>query len=375
MQSHKFLQQNSKIAKSKARNTVIILVPIYRETQIIVQTIDYFDELATKLNIKVLFITTEREGSPTKNKTYQAARKLLDKEPNLVLEHYPKAHGSKAEQLNWAIEKYRSSADYFAIFDADSRPDIRGIQYVLGTERPSDIFQMPTIYLPHRSNTLASQAIAVFQTRWSYCFEIPKWRAWQNHPNTARVMYLVGHGLFVSNNFRFSEQTITEDLELGYRLSSQRATLTVVPFFDYALVPRKFRTAILQSSRWYYGELLSPINFWQRAKESNSIIQFTLRFIIRYSQILLWMIGPLLVAASIVVVAPNPVLLTIGLVSISLYWIIHAFICAYHQASRSSLILLPIKLITNGVGPMLCVIYVVLDLLKIREFNFVKTKR
>jgi cellulose synthase/poly-beta-1,6-N-acetylglucosamine synthase-like glycosyltransferase len=188
-------------------------------------------------------------------------------------------------------------------------------------------------------------------------------------------MYLVGHGLFVSNNFRFSEQTITEDLELGYRLSAQRATLTVVPFFDYALVPQKFRTAIIQSSRWYYGELLSPIDFWQRAKESNSTIQYTLRFIIRYAQILLWMIGPLLVVASLVIVSSNIAILVIGVVSIILYSALHALICVYQHAARSSLILLPIKLITNGFGPMLCVIYVALDLLKIREFNFVKTKR
>ena len=106
--------------------------------------------------------------------------------------------------------------------------------------------------------------MAVFQTRWSYCFEIPKWRAWHEHPERAHVMYVVGHGLFLSRIYGF-EQTLAEDLELGYRLSAERASLIVMPFFDRALAPKAFTMAIGQSARWYYGELLAPVTFWRQA--------------------------------------------------------------------------------------------------------------
>ena len=234
---------------------------------------------------------------------------------------------------------------------------------------------MPSVYLPHQSNTLSSQSMANFQTRWSYCFEIPKWRTWQDQPHRSQVMYVVGHGLFVQTDIRFSEQTIAEDLELGYRLSAQRATLSVVPFFDYALVPRKFTTTIIQSSRWYYGELLAPATFWKHVRISNNAVQYIYRCVIRYAQILLWMLGPILIIASLITAASHPLLLTVDLATIGIYWLIHALICSYRQASYSSLILMPFKLVINGLGPMLCVVYTILDLLKIREFHFLKTKR
>lgn len=373
--SHHYLLKHNDINTSTVRNSVILLVPIYQEAQIINQTFDYFYQIADKLNTKIIFITTEVEGSITTNKTYLSVKKLIGKKNNIVLEHYPKRRGSKASQLNLVMEKYKDQTDYFAIFDADSRPDIKGIQYVMQAAKKTNVFQMPSIYLPHRSNTLSSQSMAIFQTRWSYCFEIPKWRAWQDQPRSSQVMYVVGHGLFVQTDIRFSEQTIAEDLELGYRLSAQTATLSVVPFFDYALVPQKFTTAIIQSSRWYYGELLAPATFWYHVRSSDNAIQYIFRCVIRYAQILLWMLGPMLIIATLITAASHPLLLTVGLATIGMYWLLHALICRYRQASYSSLILMPFKMVINGVGPMLCIGYTILDLLNIREFHFVKTKR
>jgi cellulose synthase/poly-beta-1,6-N-acetylglucosamine synthase-like glycosyltransferase len=375
--SHRYLLKNNTVGESKVRNSVILLVPVYQETAIIANTFEYFYQIADKLNIKIIFITTEVEGSTATNETYLSVKKMIGKKSNVLLEHYPQARGSKANQLNYVMQKYEAQADYFAVFDVDSRPDIRGIQHVMQAANKTDIFQMPSIYLPHPSNSLASQTMAVFQTRWSYGFEIPKWRTWQDHPQSSHVMYVVGHGLFMQNHIRFAEQTIAEDLELGYRLSAQSATLSVVPYFDRALVPQNFRTAIIQSSRWYYGELLAPATFWQHAKDpnTNNVIRYIYRCVIRYAQILLWMLGPILVMASLIIALSNIQLFAIGLASIGSYWLLHAFICRYGHASYSSLILMPVKLIINGVGPMLCVGYTLLDILKIREFQFVKTKR
>jgi cellulose synthase/poly-beta-1,6-N-acetylglucosamine synthase-like glycosyltransferase len=373
--SHRYILKNNSIEKSKTENNVIVLLPIFQETQIIAQTFNYFYQIANKLNVRIIFITTELEGPTAKNATYLAVKKLIGEKSNVLVEHYPKTRGSKASQLNWIMEKYINQTDYFAIFDADSRPDDKGIQYVMQSKKRPAVFQMPSIYLPHESNSLASKTLAVFQTKWSYCFEIPKWRTWQDHLIRSHVMYVVGHGLFLQKNIRLSEQTITEDLELGYRLSAQRAALVVVPFFDKASVPHTFITAIIQSSRWYYGELLAPITFRQQFKDSHNVLRYTLLCLIRYGQILLWMLGPILVIIGLITAVSYPILLALGIASIGLYWLLNVFICTYRHASYDSLILMPIKLITNGVGPMLCVFYVILDLLKIKEFQFIKTKR
>lgn len=375
IRSHRYILENNTIGKSKIKNTVIVLLPIYQEVQIIIQTFDYFYRIADKLNVKIIFITTELEGHTANNATYIAAKKIIGEKGNVMLEHYPKACGSKANQLNWIMEKYKDQADYFSIFDADSRPDEKGIQYVMQSKKKPAVFQMPSIYLPHESNSLASKTLAVFQTKWSYCFEIPKWRTWQDHSMSSHVMYLVGHGLFLRNDIRLSEQTITEDLELGYRLSAQRATLVVVPFFDNAFVPQKFITAVVQSSRWYYGELLAPVTFRQHSKDAHNVMRYVNLCMIRYLQILLWMLGPILVIIGLMVAIPYPILLAVGIASIGLYLLLNVFICSYGHASYDSFVLMPIKFLINGIGPMLCVGYIVLDRLKIKEFQFVKTKR
>jgi cellulose synthase/poly-beta-1,6-N-acetylglucosamine synthase-like glycosyltransferase len=206
--SRRYLLKNARSTKGQAKNDIIILIPAYREAEIVADTLRYYSEVAGVCNIRVIFVTTEVEGDTTTNKTYLTLKKLIGKEPNILLEHYPKTHGSKGSQLNMVMDKYQSQTDYFAIFDIDSRPDIRGIQYVQQATTKTDVYQMPSVYLPHPSNTLASQTMSVFQSRWSYCFEIPKWRQWQANPGKSQVMYTVGHGLFIRNDVRFSEKTI-----------------------------------------------------------------------------------------------------------------------------------------------------------------------
>ena len=76
IKSHRYLLKNNKINKSAVRNSVILLVPIYQEAQIIDQTFNYFHQIVDKLNIKIIFITTEVEGSIYTNKTYLSVKKI-----------------------------------------------------------------------------------------------------------------------------------------------------------------------------------------------------------------------------------------------------------------------------------------------------------
>ncbi len=375
--SNSYLKNQARLIKnSRARNSVTILIPLYKEGRIALETVSYFSELASKLSCDVVFVTTAREGSLKNNETFQMVRKLVDQHNYLSIKHYPYRHGAKASQLNWAMKKLGPHVKYFAIFDADSRPDFRGLLYVKNSRLQPDVFQMPTVYRPHPSESLASKALAVFQTRWTYCFEIPKWQQWQNNPNTSYPMYLVGHGIFLKNGIHFSEDTLTEDLELGYRLSAKRAQLNLVPYFDYATTPRKLYMAIIQSSRWYYGELFSLGSFIKLSKQSDNIIFYMCRATIRYVQILLWMLGPVLVLLATALSVASPLLLGLAIVNIAMYcYALHILVCRYQGLSLSYVILLPVKAVLNGLGPMLCAYFVMLDALNIRKFHFTKTER
>ena len=62
------------------------------------------------------------------NKTYQAILPFVSQQIQLV--NYPYKTGNKASQINYFIEQSNNSSleesnSYYAIFDADSRPDFR----------------------------------------------------------------------------------------------------------------------------------------------------------------------------------------------------------------------------------------------------------
>ncbi len=379
IRSGRYIKSKNQHSKSLNRNRVQILVPVYCEEKIASDTVAYYSQLAKNIGVKICFITSEREGGVESNSTYKAISSLIGNNEILSIRHCPKLSGAKAGQLNWIISQLGSEKiDYFAIFDADSRPDEKGIEFVMHTDSMTDIFQMPAVYLPHMSHTLSSRAASVFQTRWSLCFEVPQWIRWEKKRGVPQAMYLVGHGLFVRPGIRFSEETITEDLELGYRLSAKAKSLTLVPHFDYCRVPKTFSIGVIQSSRWYYGEITSWKVFLSQLINQERKSAYIWRILVRYSQIMLWMIGPWLslVGIAIAVLNSNVGLTLILILNILIYcYVLHYVTCKVIGLSKLSLILIPIKSLINSLGPILCILLMVLDVTKIKELKFIKTVR
>lgn len=87
------------------------------------------------------------------------------------------------------------------------------------------------------------------------------------------------------------------------------------------------------------------------------------------------MLGPILVIGSLVLAIPNKLFIALGLGTVVMHLCMHAFICSYTHSSYRSLLLMPFKLIINGAGPMLCVVYALLDTINLRKLRFVKTER
>ena len=59
-QSRRYMRRPHETSATDPINNIIVLVPVYREASVVAQSIGYFAKLAAKLNVTVIFVTTER---------------------------------------------------------------------------------------------------------------------------------------------------------------------------------------------------------------------------------------------------------------------------------------------------------------------------
>jgi cellulose synthase/poly-beta-1,6-N-acetylglucosamine synthase-like glycosyltransferase len=368
--------------KAKTTNKVIILIPVFKEELIAKDTVAYFEKIAAVLNTHVVFISTAREGRKNKNPTHKKILKLIRGSSSLKIIHFPHRAGAKAAQINHALDMFGpgNKTTYFAIFDADSRPDVNGIKYVMRCGLRPHVFQMPSRYdAGIRKGDHTKQAFALFQTRWTLCYEIPKWIAWsKDMKNRSRAMYLVGHGLFVDASIRFSENTIAEDLELGYRLSSRGTSIQIVPYFDRCTAASGLKSNVMQLSRWFYGELMFLGAYMQNIKACTGRVSYTISYLLRCMHILSWMFGvPAIVVALLLSISGGyefeAVMLIIGILFYC--FALHAITNRLLRVSNLSLLLTPARCAIIFLGPMLCILRIILDFLSIKQLTFNKTGR
>jgi len=267
----KFLKQKN-FHKKEYSHKIIVLIPICcEEIKTLKKTIQFWK----KTNIQVFFITTARELN---QETF-----LILKSENMNYFHSPNRSGFKAVQLNFAIQKIleRKFNGYIAIFDIDSRPDLKMFENIKYYSAP--VLQAPTIFIGGK--TTFSFASAIYQTRRVVTFEIPQFLQ-------QKIIYLIGHGLFLHSSILkskiFNEETLTEDLILGYQLFFKNTQFEILPFFDKALVPENISVLTKQTSRWFLGDLLFLKHVDFQFKNMLNIIK-------RYLHILDWLFGSIAV--------------------------------------------------------------------------------
>jgi cellulose synthase/poly-beta-1,6-N-acetylglucosamine synthase-like glycosyltransferase len=282
---------------------IALLVPILHEGAILRDTLDTFAKLQSDA-IEVCYITTEKEGGTTDNASYRALQSYQPRYFSVL--HCPDPDGTKADQLNYAISQILERRDigdtdlYFAVFDADSRPDPRGLAYVLNDDETPGLYQMYSLYTSNvERHGPFHQACALFQSRWSIAFELPVSLRNYQAGQVKALAYLIGHGLFVNFNvfgrFAFPTRSIAEDIALGYRLSFQGYTIKPVPFFDHCGVPETVWGNIAQSSRWFIGEL-SLFREYARSLSWENALRSTGLLARRVYQLAIWLLGAPIVA-------------------------------------------------------------------------------
>ncbi|NOH72653.1 glycosyltransferase family 2 protein [Vibrio pectenicida] len=283
-----------------------LLIPVLDESSIIIETIKHFEKfIVNHPDMKLVLITTDKENNIENNKTYQAILPFVSQQIQLV--NYPYKTGNKASQINYFIEQSNNSSleqsnSYYAIFDADSRPDFRAFYYIYNDDEKCRIYQMPPMYSSNFEQlNMFSKAAAIFQTRWMLSYELPSLVKNYNAKKSICLSYCIGHGLFIRKDYLerhpFSTETVTEDLHYGYQAVVNRVYAKPVPYFDTCSIALGRKNATRQSARWFSGDLSSIFMAYlhHEPQEEN----FKLIFVKRLFRILLWLLGTILSASII----------------------------------------------------------------------------
>jgi glycosyl transferase family 2 len=374
-----------------------LLIPVYQEALVIASCVEYFEKFSTDYpSVQVYYITSEKEGI---NGPTIAALQELSKYHSFSWLHYPEKDGMKADQLNWAIQQIlantsKGSVDnqqtYFGIYDVDSRPEREAIETMLHAEE--FIYQQPSIYLENYKRVGSFQkAGALLQTKWELCRNVPALRDYQNRllqkHKIRSLPCCTGHGLFVRSDILhqpapFNTETLTEDLELGYRLAFNRvpiALLKGLDFTEYAPTPL---ATIRQTSRWFSGEA----NLYRYYKQVPKSWYLTLLVLKRYYLTFKWAFGaPLIFFALAVLIIRHPASIILICLSICLYIympfkMLHGFPRwkEYLGNAPNFFILVPlgtVRPLFNALGPSHYFLSTLLNSLLGKSSTFVRTPK
>jgi len=339
----------------EVKKDIAILIPIYDEPKrLLKDAVEFWKEREETL----YFITTAKEME------CQSCRYLNELSGNFKTIHYPKNSGGKAEQLNYAIKSL--NAQYYAIFDIDSRPEFEVLDYIYSDEVNREIYQAPTLFTGNfYKGSIFSKGNGIFQSRRVLAFEIPSWL-------NRDFSYLVGHGLIVRSDvaekFPFVGQTVTEDLIFGYQTNLDGIYPKVVPFFDIAEVPKNSIRGTIQTGRWFVGDL-TLFKFIQTDGNIRKLL-------FRYLHIFEWLLGSFVVIIALIFGTEST---NITILSVLLLYIVllheTANTIIKKRLSLSVYIGIIYKATINGIGPLYGLIRYILSQLGVLNYGFEKTKK
>jgi hypothetical protein len=346
--------QNKKILeKSKSNIKLFILIPVLNESAIIEDTALYFLNFTKNIsiNFKIVFITTERELlSNNIINTINIVKKLSSQFEKIIHLHYPFTQGRMAHQLNYGIKTLLKSYDvkfddFFAVYNADSRPDKRTLPWVLNeiNNKEKEVFQQYGNYCFNINNLNNSILFSssLWQTRWSLGFEIYnslKQSWFLNKTNKffyyfRPVNYCIGHGLFFSRRvyekvFGFDEDMHNEDAILGLKLCVFKKSINPVPYFDYCETTDSVFSLFRQQSSWFLGPF-QAFKYYNKIKHQFNNINVLSLFILSvklFFHSIYWLFGPIIFFIFLVQILFNIYYLSLFILVYLLYLVIPNFL-------------------------------------------------
>ena len=269
-----------KLNKVKVNNykDIYVLLPALREQKIVRETIEWFEHIPYKGNIKYIIITTEKEEFENNDNsitTSQLVDKILkeEKPKNFYHFHYPKTKGNKSSQLNYAVDKIMEqnpdlNNTYISVFDFDSKPakdTFENLNKVAVLRNDPDVIgQVPINYKNYvslskkYSNCLL--LLSSLQQNIRSC-GIEKFKLLLSSLSDIKIaQYCMGACMHLKlktliGNNKFPE--FVDDLTLGYRLSIKQSTFAYLPSTNFVLIPNKVSDCFNQAVLIFKGVLTS----------------------------------------------------------------------------------------------------------------------
>ncbi|SDQ28472.1 glycosyltransferase family 2 protein [Pseudovibrio sp. Tun.PSC04-5.I4] len=268
---------------------IVVVIPALLERDRLPGTITYFlNNMRSLHSLKIVICTTAREpykpGSG--QSTYDLVQEMISHNPQqgLHLVHDPRQNGSMAHQINFAFTEMRRTRmigddDYIAIYNADSRPHPATMRWVYSqiiNQNTFDVFQQSALFIRNFNdlNGILAKANALYQSFWTLSHEIPRLLNQSHGFQFQKRFYnahCVGHGLFIRAELYetlggLPEDTLTEDLNFGFRLRAMGKNISPIPYLENADAPSTYRAAFRQKKIWFWGPMLYPYYWLQHLR-------------------------------------------------------------------------------------------------------------
>ena len=294
----------------KEYKDIYVLLPALKEQKIVTSTIDWFKQVQYKGKIKFVIITTQKEEMEYKNKkiktptTNQVVNKYLKqiKDERFIHYHYPKIHGNKSSQMNFAIKliqknyKPDSKKTYISVFDFDSQPELNTFDMLnkvsLLINNPDAINQVPLCiknYYECSKNKIIMLLYAMHHLIRSCSIE--KFKLLLSSLSNLKIpQYCMGACMHLKMSTLLENDyfpIFVDDLTLGYRMSIKGNRFAYLPTYNYSLIPNKLldycnsATLIFKGISTYLTEIKNTKkHLWGKIKMftagTGNIIVFTI---------------------------------------------------------------------------------------------------
>ncbi len=206
--------------------------------------------------------------------------------PSVHVIEYPGADGVMAHQVNyaaaWAAKHVpNASESFFAIYNADSRPDkatFVSLAHSVDTfehrhGQTVNILQQSSLFLsnyttfPSDFQGTLLRVCALMQSKWTLVHELDRLRTQSTYAPTAkgtwwdiitrsRISHCVGHGLFIRLSYLLNHPLptalVTEDLPFGFYRSCERTPIVPIPLLENAESPATLSGVLNQKRVWFW---------------------------------------------------------------------------------------------------------------------------
>lgn len=398
------------------RQNVLIVIPVLREQNVIVNTMEHFRSLkVNNMNLMVCIAGTIREK--LENDKFENTKltsdivyewiKSYDADPIQDLKYfYAEATdktGDRASQLNYSVNLITKiyAPDIIGVYDADSLPDRNTLIEVMNlySSNKMIICQQPVHFIK-AANRMAIQkknpiliANALYQTNWTMIRELPRWSKHHEYC-TKKTMgiykrndYLIGHGEFlpckIYNEYQFPENEVTDGIQLGYRLSMSGQDIAPLHTFCDDDVPQRIMQLIFQHKRWFGGcmRLYSSFRWSEINKGKKAVLQLMDGYWSQFSWAYASIVSMIGICLSIISLYQGHYILPIcDLMLIFVYCYVIPFIS--HQLLQVKIkvriidwLCLPIAIALKGIGPNLFFIEAIITKITHKKIKYTKVER